>query len=80
LLAKDEKKAWENYQTLTFDLYKLCLELQVLTGNYKAADATYTLTIPHAMSLQAKTDIFITMFYRFELEVNEENESQKEGN
>ena len=55
---------------LTFDLHKICLELQVLTGSYAAADATYALLFPHAMSLQAKTDVCITMFRRFELEVN----------
>ena len=56
---------------LTFDLHKICLELQVLTGSYSAADATYSLLIPHATSLQAKTDVYITMFRRFELEVND---------
>ena len=69
LLAKDQTKAWEKYHLLTFDSYKLCLELQVLTGNYSAADATYTLVLPRATSVQAKTDVYITMFHRFELEV-----------
>jgi hypothetical protein len=42
----------------------------MLTGNYDAADATYALLIPHATSVADKTDIYITMFHRFELEVN----------
>ena len=69
LLAKDEEKEWGKYHTLSFDTHQLFFELQVLTGNYSAADATYAQLIPHAISLQAKTDVYITLFHRFELEV-----------
>ena len=69
LLAKEGWKAWGKYQVLSFDIHKLCLDLQVLTGSYSAADATYALLLPHATSLQAKTDVYIAVFHRFELEV-----------
>jgi hypothetical protein len=76
LLAKYNERAWEKYNSLTFDICKLCFELQVLTGNYEAAEIMCAQLFPHATSVQDKTDLYIIKFHRFELEVNMQRQGE----